>query len=551
MRRKPIVVPSLAVLLLTAACGKEELERRLADASQKERETAARLADASAEVAKLRADLNDARKAGHAQAERITALETAARDEERRAKKDSERHDAVVRDRDDLRRWIRDELLPLAEKASPDLGNLARATDTLGAQVAEKRRLAWKEPILRRRITRADMAAYMRREFEREFSGDKGKDLVAVGEELGLLPRGSDVPKLLEQFLEAGVAGFYSPDARTFCLVEGNDGRGAYPVVFHELVHALEDQHYDLDATYRSVQDDDDRALAVRGLIEGSASFFQDLYDAENPGDVAAMMKAQMTPESMQRQAKMLQSVPAFIFGVLALYPYNNGKWWVREVTGGDPAKVDALFADLPDSTEQILHPAKFTAPAGRDRPHRIDAPDLSAALPAGWRRTQPGVLGELQLGCLLAQLRFPGPSAVLAILDMRTQGLSFKDPIKSAVEGWDGDRLSAAVDPATGRATVCWVSAWDTAEDAAQFVEAYGPLLGKRTTGEKPDDLPSPVRFTDAEGRVSGIAREGRRVVVVLGASAGAYDDVLRAGTDAKISPDPRDAADVADAVK
>ena len=57
-------------------------------------------------------------------------------------------------------------------------------------------------------------------------------------------------------------------------------------IVFHELVHALEDQHYDFRATEKPLRDADrtDRWRAYRALVEGSAQLHTDLWVDREPG---------------------------------------------------------------------------------------------------------------------------------------------------------------------------------------------------------------------------------------------------------------------------
>jgi hypothetical protein len=398
---------------------------------------------------------------------------------------------------------------------------------------------------MRRRILRTQLGEWMQRDMRKELPEEKAREMVLVGAEMGLVKPGTDLYAMFSDFMTGGAAAFYKPDTRTFYHIEGNDGRGAYPVVFHELVHAVEDQYFDLDGFYKVAEDDSDRALARRAVVEGSASYYQDLYQAKHPADVREMMKSQMAPDMMKRQQQMILSVPAFLVATIGLYPYNNAKTWVGKMTKGDGAKLAALYADPPESTEQVLHPEKFADPATRDYPHKVAAPDLSS-LPPEWKRLDSDGMGELTTGCLLAQLRFPGPAAFMAVLDPSSGGVAFRDPAKTAVAGWVGDRYSCAIDPQTGRATLVWVSVWDTEKDAQEFADAYAPLVGKKLTGETVTALPNPLRFTEKDtDRVTAIEVRGTLVVAVLGAPPAYLDGLLHAGLATKVEADPRDAAD------
>ena len=46
--------------------------------------------------------------------------------------------------------------------------------------------------------------------------------------------------------LQEMVAGYFDPDAKRLYLIAGVNGEAQRPVILHELIHALEDQYYDL-----------------------------------------------------------------------------------------------------------------------------------------------------------------------------------------------------------------------------------------------------------------------------------------------------------------
>src|SRR5205814_9775264 len=67
---------------------------------------------------------------------------------------------------------------------------------------------------------------------------------------------------------------------------------------------------------------------------------------------------------------------------------------------GGWPA-VNAIWANPPTSTSQILHPEKYRA---GQQPIRPDLPDLEAMLGSGWSEIDDDNLGELDLRTLIEQ---------------------------------------------------------------------------------------------------------------------------------------------------
>jgi len=560
---RPALVLPLVVCL--ASCGAEEREQLRADL-QKSKEAETRLTAQVADLAKKSDDADRAAADLKHDVGRLhdeVAVATAASDQMKqslaaatadleKAKSAAETHekdfDEVVSHRDELKEWIEKELLPIAEEKDPRLANLRDAAREMAAEVERIRGLKFKEPFMRRLISREKVGEWMRRDIRKDLAEEDAKKMVTVGAAMGLLAPGTDIYEVFSQFIEGGAAAFYRPETKTFYHIEGNDGRGARPVVFHELVHAVEDQYFSLDAFYREVEKDSDAALARRGLVEGSACHFASMYEEQNPEDVAAMMKSQMSPELVKKQMTMITTVPPVLIATMGLYPYKNAPAWLAKIGANDSAAIERLYKDPPVSTEQVMHPEKFPLDGPRDYPHLIATPDVAAVLGDGWEHVEDNDVGELSTGILLTQLASNGKymPTLLGVMDMQTQGVGIRGPAKTASEGWDGDRYTAWMEKGGSGVAVVWTSVWDAEKDATEFHDTYGTLLGKRVLGKDFKERPSPVRYTDpATGRVSGLDVAGTRVVAVIGAPADKADALFAAGREAAVTPDPRDPND------
>jgi hypothetical protein len=169
------------------------------------------------------------------------------------------------------------------------------------------------------------------------------------------------------------------------------------------------------------------------------------------PEDFADILEAGNDPES----TAMLARMPAILRETL-LYPYTTGLTFAQGAfaTGGWAA-VDALYADMPESTEQILHPEKWTA---REAPVKVSLPKrLAADLGKGWSVALQDTFGELQLGIWLRDIGAPGADAAAA--------------------GWGGDRLGVLEGPGDAWAVVMSTT-WDSAAEATEFEAAVGSSL-------------------------------------------------------------------------
>ena len=114
-------------------------------------------------------------------------------------------------------------------------------------------------------------------------------------------------------------------------------------------------------------------------------------------------------------------------------------------------AAVDAAQLAPPQTTEQILHPARYPG----DRAVVLDRPDLAGLVEAGWAVDLHDVLGEWLVRKMLEQ-HLPGTSA------------------STAAEGWGGDIVVLLNNPVMNEQAVIFLIQWDSMRDAHEFTAAY-----------------------------------------------------------------------------
>jgi len=187
------------------------------------------------------------------------------------------------------------------------------------------------------------------------------------------------------------------------------------------------------------------------------------------------------------------------------IFPYKQGTDFTSQVykRGGWPL-VSAAYKDLPQSTEQILHPEKYFA---REAPVKVDLPELSGLLGKGWTRLDTDVNGEW---------------SYFQILD---EFLRSERESQQAAAGWGGDRFALYEKRATGQVLLAQLTVWDTEADAAEFFDAYVKRTGRRYTDAIADtraSVPTQTRrvwrtTTTGEGLIV-MEREGARVAILEG---------------------------------
>ncbi|MFP5218227.1 MAG: DUF6782 family putative metallopeptidase [Actinomycetes bacterium] len=197
---------------------------------------------------------------------------------------------------------------------------------------------------------------------------------------LGLLEDDADLEAEVTESLDEGVVGFYDPDTERLVVRGREVDAFVEMVIVHELVHALQDQHFEL---HRPELDeaDDERSLAFTSLVEGDATRVETVWYEEQ------------SPSRQQEIDEVIGGSSGGEFGVveqLLGFPYYAGPAYVEGVLadGGQPA-LDALFAKPPTTSEQILRPEEPAAVTD------VPDPDLDGDV------VDAGVLGLLGLHLL------------------------------------------------------------------------------------------------------------------------------------------------------
>jgi len=226
---------------------------------------------------------------------------------------------------------------------------------------------------------------------------------------MGMLPPGTDLYRLLIDLYTEQVAGFYDGDAKEMVVPAAPDGFTPLQkiTIVHELVHALTDQHFDFNDEYQRRNDEGngDDASAMAALVEGDATYFQFVYMES----LSPLEAAQAATEALGLESSRFDAAPEWIRRDL-LFPYDQGLTFVQSlVADGGIARVDQAYQDLPDTTEQILHPARYLR---REDPLALDPVD---AAPPGWEVHDEGSLGEWGLRQIFAEALRPGEATQAA----------------------------------------------------------------------------------------------------------------------------------------
>lgn len=303
-----------------------------------------------------------------------------------------------------------------------------------------------------------NLSTKTREELRSETLADLETDYPAVDREndsrvliaFGLIEPDRDLGELYGDLLGEQVAGYYDPGTDEMVVVSDDDPDAEISATnqityAHETVHALQDQHFDLETFLDDRQEaSDDQSLAITSLIEGDATAAQIEFLIDSPSLLIDYMRES---EARGDSTEALDSAPAILTETL-LFPYEQGQVFVtalREEGGWD--RVDAAFASLPASTEQILHPQKYLE---GEEPVDVELPDVAAALGTGWTAFDTNTMGEFQASVIL------------------NEGDVSSGDAEDAAEGWGGDRYTVV--GTEDQTVILWESVWDSDDDAQEF---------------------------------------------------------------------------------
>jgi hypothetical protein len=334
-------------------------------------------------------------------------------------------------------------------------------------EAAEKYRgLTARRPVPAGTLAEAELRKKMSESVAENLSPGQLKAIEIGAKAFGLIPESLDLSRYLPELLASQVAGFYDPERDYMALVrrEGEawkavDGRDPEDmIVVHELVHALQDQHFDLQA-FETADPMSDESTARSALTEGDATLTMTSFLAGKnvetvPGMGEAMSSLLQDPAAMAADVPggdEMAKAPAWIRDSL-LFSYAEGFAFCLDVrrAGGQKLLDHAFSTDPPRSSEQILHPEKWRG--RRDDPIVLSWPDLSTVL-AGWAKASAGEAGEATIRTLLRE------------------SSRNREKAHAAAAGWGGDRFT--VYEKDGRRLLVWWTEWDSEADAREFQKA------------------------------------------------------------------------------
>ena len=323
---------------------------------------------------------------------------------------------------------------------------------------------------------------------------DSAHDKETRAEELalkmfGLVPQDFNLARETEDLLGEQAAAFYDYKKKRLYIIDSTPaGEEQQMALVHELAHALADQQHSLGKYLNQGSPDSDESTAREAVMEGQATWLTWAYEAKRAGgkgEVPLKMLDQLTSErDSNSEFPVLDKSPLYMRESL-LFPYNAGARFqdavYRKLGRG---AFEAVFAQGPRSTQQILHPMAYfdrTAPATIEPLGIAKIAGKQAAL---FRPVIEGAVGEFDHAILLRQ--YVGESEGAA-----------------AAQHWRAGWFRLYEHKKEGYPVLSYVSQWDSPEAARAYFGLYQRVLkGKWKKMAVASATPNEISGTGDSGR-------------------------------------------------
>ncbi|MGO9317779.1 MAG: hypothetical protein ACLPXT_14050 [Terracidiphilus sp.] len=383
----------------------------------------------------------------------------------------------------------------VAGKITPEQAlQLFSLVDELIKFSSDETGLPIKNTVKRQITSRAAVESYLKEKFEEDESAKRLQRSEIVLKKFGLLDRDFALKPFLLALLKEQIEAYYDSKTKTVYMLDWVDVEEQKPVLAHELTHALQDQHSDLekwnnqtpeDVSLNSSDDSDHLAkdemdTAREAVAEGQATAVMMDYMLKPMGkslvkdpEVMEFVRQHMAASA---DSPVLSRAPLLLSESL-LFPYRDGLSFEQDVwmDQGQTAAFAGTMDRPPTSSWEIINPREYEK---RHIPAVPLLPNIHPLVDKLYKPYDIGQIGQLDLH-ILTEL-FGGDQAAGDLTPAWDGGLY-----------WAGQRLSAKTPEeldSTNSIALFYLSAWKNTASAQAFASLYADELGRKYSGVKLD---------------------------------------------------------------
>lgn len=364
---------------------------------------------------------------------------------------------------------------------------LFRSVDDILHFASDDSKLPIKHEVKRRLTTRNDVEKYLTEKMKDDKDAKRMERSEIVLKKFGLLDRDFQLQPFLVTLLREQIAGYYDSKTKTVNLLDWIEPDAQKPVLAHELTHALQDQHLDLDKWENQGEEDlshnekednehlakDEEDSAREAVLEGQAmAVFVDfslkptgktLVDAP---DMVETLKENMNDNS---DSPVLARAPLLLQESL-IFPYREGLGFEQTLLKdkGASGAFEGVLDRPPATSYEILNPHSYEREV---KVPLLRMPDVHGLLDADWDPYDIGVMGALDVR-ILTEL-FAGDKAAAVLTPEWHGGLYYAVQNKKMKAAGQGN--------STASVALIYLSEWKSEAAAKTFASMYADELGKK----------------------------------------------------------------------
>jgi hypothetical protein len=384
---------------------------------------------------------------------------------------------------------------PTTGKITPEQAlQLFSLVDELIKFSSDETGLPIKSTVKRQITSRDTVESYLKQKFEEDESAKRMQRSEIVLKKFGLLDRDFALKPFLLALLKEQIEAYYDSKTKTVYMLDWVDIEEQKPVLAHELTHALQDQHSDLEKWNNQTPDDvslnspddtdhlakDEMDTAREAVAEGQATAVMMDYILKPMGK--SLIKDPEVTDIVRQHMATSEDSPVLARAPLLLseslmFPYRDGLSFEQDVwmDQGQAAAFAGTMDRPPTSSWEIINPREYEK-------HHVPAmpllPNIHPLVDNLYKPYDIGQIGQLDLH-ILTEL-FGGDQAANNLTSAWDGGLY-----------WAGQRLSAKTpeeQASTNSIALFYLSVWKNSASARAFARIYADELGRKYSGVKLD---------------------------------------------------------------
>lgn len=347
-------------------------------------------------------------------------------------------------------------------------------------------KLPIKHDVKRRLTTREAVEKYLVEKMNDDKDAKRMERSEIVLKKFGLLDRDFQLRPFLLQLLKEQIEAYYDSKTKTVNLLDWATPDTQKPVLAHELTHALQDQHVDLDKWEDDTSDDisknvkednehiktDESDTAREAVLEGQAMAVYLDYELAPSGKsllTAPDIVDNVADTTDTSDSPVLTRAP-LVLKESILFPYQDGLKFEQTVLK-DEGQAGAFAGVLdrpPSSSYEIMNPRAYLH---RRKVPVLQMPDLHPLLDANYEPYDIGVMGQLDVR-MLTEL-FGGQELSQALTPAWDGGIYYA--VQSRKAKTEAEKNS------TASVALFYLSQWKSPQAAHAFTAMYADELGKK----------------------------------------------------------------------